>query len=1166
VVRIMNTPPANFGIPTLVAANAPPLTPKTSGDTSGSFALEISSRWQCNPAPEPLLKAGAPMDVGKQQADPQKQAKSVTSSGFPYPFLMQGVAVTNEPRNAPSGEPSGTPNASASTRSGTGEALPTDSQGTSAREITLSWGTAGIASAAFGLRLPISAGSVASTQTTGIPASPFSLSSNFSQISHKVEPAGVITPPVAEQTNPVGLPVVEERGHSLLGTASSAVNVTNQTSSPDTQQDAKAVAVASSPAAGQTEQVGRWQVQDAASLGANAILNPAAQLNLTDRPETYWAHGQPAAAFPATTGETKNAALPAALHDLVVQVLARQPQVPRGGAGESNPQSKSGQTVSANLPVAGTSLDSLVPGAPSAAGVFATPSESSLHELVSQILARQPQVVGDGVGESNPQPKFGQTVSANPPVAGTSLDSLVPGAPSAAGILATPSTSSLHELVTQILARQPQVVGDGVGESNPQPKFGQTVSANPPVAGTSLDSLVPGAPSAAGVFATPSTSSLHELVTQILARQPQVVGDGVGESDPQPKSSQTVSANPPVAGTSLDSLIPGAPSAAGILATPSESSLHELVSQILARQPQALGDGVGRSNPQPKSGQTVSANPPVAGTSLDSLIPGAPSAAGVFATQGESSLHELVSQILARQPQVVGDGVGESNPQPKFGQTVSANPPVAGTSLDSLVPGAPSAAGILATPSTSSLHELVTQILARQPQVVGDGVGESDPQPKSSQTVSANPPVAGTSLDSLIPGAPSAAGILATPSESSLHELVSQILARQPQALGDGVGQSNPQPKSGQTVSANPPVAGTSLDSLVPGAPSEARILVTQPESFLGKPQTGDAINLAHDAGQDKDGNTAVTAGASGTEGNPRSPGSSRGVTVTVPSPSSNPQLRSPASDKSKESDRVGSSPSSKEGTPRTDRTAGAVPDWTQAGGDTDAAADGSSPGGQTASATDRSPVSLKIASLVSAGQKVVAAEPDTGPGIAIDPSQAMRRGSDAQRDSATTSTESAGRAAPPALQNWDAIRQQLGQIVSSAHLAEAMGQSELQVDMKSDSLGPVSVRAILNNGQIGAEIQVSNHDARAVLTEGLHTLEKTLGEKGLQVVNLDVSQGLDYSHAQSQGQQGKQAGQAAHAAKGYTDHSVSKPELSEVSNTANWTGDFVLGRVSVHA
>jgi flagellar hook-length control protein FliK len=213
----------------------------------------------------------------------------------------------------------------------------------------------------------------------------------------------------------------------------------------------------------------------------------------------------------------------------------------------------------------------------------------------------------------------------------------------------------------------------------------------------------------------------------------------------------------------------------------------------------------------------------------------------------------------------------------------------------------------------------------------------------------------------------------------------------------------------------------------------------------------------------------------------------------------------------------------------------------------------------------DRTPVPLKIASLVSAGQKVVAVKPDTSSEIAIDSSQAMRRSSDAQKDSAATSAESTGRPAP-ALQNWDAIRQQLGQIVSSAHLAEAMGQSELQVDMKSDSLGPVSVRATLNNGQIGAEIQVSNHDARAVLTEGLHTLEKTLGEKGLQVVNLDVSQGLNYSHAQSQGQQGKQAGQPAHAAKGYADHSASKAEPSAVSNTVNWTSDFVLGRVSVHA
>jgi len=344
-----------------------------------------------------------------------------------------------------------------------------------------------------------------------------------------------------------------------------------------------------------------------------------------------------------------------------------------------------------------------------------------------------------------------------------------------------------------------------------------------------------------------------------------------------------------------------------------------------------------------------------------------------------------------------------------------------------------------------------------------------------------------------------------------------------------------------------------------------AGILATQSESSLGQPQPANAIKLVHDARQNKDGNTAVIAGASGTEVTPRSAGPSKGVAVTALNPSSNAQLRGPASDKSKDSERPGSGPSSKEGAPRTGKIVAVDLDWTQAGGDSNATADGSSQGAREDFATDRTPVPSKIASLVSAGPKVIGAKPDTSSEIAIDPSQAMRRSSDAQKGSAATSTEATGRAAP-ALQNWDEVREHLGRIVSPAHLAEEMGQSELRVDMKSDFWGPVSVRATLNNGQIGAEIQVSNHDAHAVLTEGLHALEKTLGDKGLQVVNLDVSQGLDYSQAQSQGQQGKQAGQPAHAAKGYTDHSAIKTEPSAVSNIVNWSGDIVSSRVSVHA
>jgi flagellar hook-length control protein FliK len=123
-----------------------------------------------------------------------------------------------------------------------------------------------------------------------------------------------------------------------------------------------------------------------------------------------------------------------------------------------------------------------------------------------------------------------------------------------------------------------------------------------------------------------------------------------------------------------------------------------------------------------------------------------------------------------------------------------------------------------------------------------------------------------------------------------------------------------------------------------------------------------------------------------------------------------------------------------------------------------------------------------------------------------------------------------------------------------------------MQVDMKSDSWGTVSVHATLSNGQVGAEIQVNDRDAHAALTAGLQSLEKSLSEKGIQIVNLDVSQGLGYGHAQSQGQQEKQAGQPSYAAKGYAQRSAVKTETPTVSAFATTKDDFVLSRVSVRA
>jgi len=119
---------------------------------------------------------------------------------------------------------------------------------------------------------------------------------------------------------------------------------------------------------------------------------------------------------------------------------------------------------------------------------------------------------------------------------------------------------------------------------------------------------------------------------------------------------------------------------------------------------------------------------------------------------------------------------------------------------------------------------------------------------------------------------------------------------------------------------------------------------------------------------------------------------------------------------------------------------------------------------------------------------------------------------------------------------------------------------------MKSDSWGPVSVHATLSNGQVGAEIEVSNRVAHAALTEGLQALEKTLGDKGIQVVNLDVSRGLGHGYAQSQGQQEKQKGQSPYASRPSTESSTIESDPRAASTIGYWIDDSLSSRVSVRA
>ena len=345
--------------------------------------------------------------------------------------------------------------------------------------------------------------------------------------------------------------------------------------------------------------------------------------------------------------------------------------------------------------------------------------------------------------------------------------------------------------------------------------------------------------------------------------------------------------------------------------------------------------------------------------------------------------------------------------------------------------------------------------------------------------------------------------------------------------------------------------------------PSFTGILAYHGESSVGQAQSANAEKAGYGAGQNQNESISLPPQASGAQVTPSGAGFSRQATIPEVNRPNTVLFHAPASDASGDLNHAGSRPGSKDGAPGAGDIAPPSVDGSQTGEGDNSAWAQTSQDAQESSATDREPVPIKTPSFTSAGQKVSPPNPDIDSQIAADPSQAMRRSPDAQNGPTPPSTDSTGHATP-AFQNWDGVRENLDQWVSSARLAEVVGRSELQVDMKSDSWGPVSVHATLSNGQVGAEIQVNDRDAHTALTEGLQALEKTLGDKGIQVVNLDISRGLGYNHDQSQGQPESQAGQPQHAARGYAARSAVRTETPMVSTVANRTDDFVLRRISV--
>jgi flagellar hook-length control protein FliK len=120
--------------------------------------------------------------------------------------------------------------------------------------------------------------------------------------------------------------------------------------------------------------------------------------------------------------------------------------------------------------------------------------------------------------------------------------------------------------------------------------------------------------------------------------------------------------------------------------------------------------------------------------------------------------------------------------------------------------------------------------------------------------------------------------------------------------------------------------------------------------------------------------------------------------------------------------------------------------------------------------------------------------------------------------------------------------------IVSSARFTQQAGNAEMQVRLRSETLGPIDVHAVVKGSDIGASIRVEAREAQAMLTSELPQLERALNERSLRVQHLDVLQNSVAGGRSNGNGAGNSYGSLAEPRQGFSSYSAgpSYPSLPE--------------------
>src|SRR5262249_29245669 len=99
-------------------------------------------------------------------------------------------------------------------------------------------------------------------------------------------------------------------------------------------------------------------------------------------------------------------------------------------------------------------------------------------------------------------------------------------------------------------------------------------------------------------------------------------------------------------------------------------------------------------------------------------------------------------------------------------------------------------------------------------------------------------------------------------------------------------------------------------------------------------------------------------------------------------------------------------------------------------------------------------------------------------------------------------------------LATWAGRRQGIDQMVKTAEPVAPTGSMEIRLELKTEGLGPMELRAVMHDGRVGAAIGVGTPDAKAALTTELPGLQRALTERNVQLDSISIFNGSSHDSA----------------------------------------------------